>query len=268
MSSTTKRPTRKTRCPGCNSEWNTRANGYSVTCVQCGQTHYVPRAVDPADHLATRPHREVTCRACGNWFTTRARQQSATKCPECRASVWVPLAAPVAPEVPRQRARDRDPEPVWWDDDNQDDAPPAGAGTVGAFSRLLSGFLARPTPAPAPVAPVRPARPAPAPAVARPVAMPRQNSPRLVYPGFARPGDRAPVVRPDQRERLYGMPVWPVATRRPGRCALVSAHRDDEQCRGSADAIAEVTGREFVVCEGHGYAVQRADALGQVPPLA
>jgi predicted Zn-ribbon and HTH transcriptional regulator len=267
MSSVTKRSIRKTRCPGCNSEWNTRANGYSVTCVQCGQAHYVPRADDPADHLATRPRREVTCRACGNWFTTRARQQSATKCPECRASVWVPLAAPVAPAAPPEYPRQRtlEPEPVRQDDDDQDDDVPTGAGTVGTFSRFLSGLLAQPAPAPvtparparpapAPVTPARPARPGPAPVVARPVAVPRQTAPR--------------PVRPGQRDRLYGMPVWPVATRRADRCALVSAHRDDEQCRGGAEVIADVAGREFVVCEGHGYAVQRADTLGQVPPLS
>jgi predicted Zn-ribbon and HTH transcriptional regulator len=268
MSSTTKRPTRKTRCPGCKFEWNTRANGYSVTCVRCQRAHYVPRAVDPLDQLAARPRRKVTCRACGHWFTTRARVQSATKCPECRASVWVPLAAPVAPIGPEfSRQRTRDPEPVWWDDDDQDDDDqddaPAGAGTVvGTFSRFLSGLLAPPVaPAPAPIA-----RPAPAP-IARPVAVPRQTSPRPVYPGFARPGP-TPATRPGQRERLYGMPVWPIATRRADRCALVSAHRDDEQCRGGADMVADVAGRQFVVCEGHGYAIQRADALGQVPPLS
>lgn len=273
MSSTTKRTTRKTRCPGCNSEWDTRANGYSVTCVQCGQAHYVPRTADPADQLATRPRREVTCRTCGHWFTTRARVQSATKCPECRASVWVPLAAPVAPAEPEfPRERTRDPGPVWWDDDDQDDGgqatsdAPASASTANALSQLLSGLLARP--APIPITPTQPTRPVPAPAVARPIAVPRQTSPRPIYPGFTRPDTPVATVRPGQRERLYGMPLWPVATRRPDRCALVSALRDDEQCRGGADAIAEVDGRRFVVCEGHGYAVQRAATLRRVPPLS
>jgi hypothetical protein len=253
MSRTPQRATQMTRCPGCGFEWATRANGYSVTCVRCDHAHYVPRQVDQADTLATRPRREVTCR-CGCLFSTRARIQSATKCPECRASVWVPLAAPVAPpEFPRRSSRESD--PVWWDDDDDqadddqadDDQAPTVTPGPGAFSRFLADLLARPTPA----APARPA-PAPAPVVARPAAAPRCS------PAPDRPGGRV---------RLYGMPVWPVATRRADRCSLVSAHRD-EQCRGGADVVADVAGREFVLCEGHGHAVQRAHALRQVPPLA
>jgi hypothetical protein len=260
MSQSPKRQTRATTCPNCNATWQTRANGYSVTCTECDHAHYVPRDDAAPAPLAARPLRAVTCNPCGFAFTTRAKVQSATKCPECRASVWVPLSAPielaeVAPPAPREAVRRqpprRDSEPL----------PSHYAPAVSPLAALLAGYgLPRfGTPPPA-ASSTQPSTTAPAP---RPA--PSTGSP---WPSLPRPAGTRSAAGRREPARIYNMPLWPAATRQPDRCWLESGIREGEQCRGRAELDATIAGRVFRVCEGHGQAIERGAALRQVPPLS
>jgi hypothetical protein len=242
------RPTRALTCPGCGWSRKSPANGYTITCQGCGHRHYVPRWTPAADTLAARTPVRVEC-GCGCEWQTRAKSQSAIRCPDCRRSVWVPVRAelaPAPPPTPPPPARRTPPAPPGTARPHHPHRPapartapvrpaiPAPTpGALGAvLGRLAAGWL---TPRTAP--PAVPPAPRPAPSAPTPVPRPprlTRPAPPATYPGTptvraaADPGPATPYgadrrVTPGSPERVPAGSPYAVGPNTP--TTLARAYR-------------------------------------------
>ncbi|MEV1018659.1 hypothetical protein AB0I89_33365 [Micromonospora sp. NPDC049801] len=266
-----RRPTKPTRCPECGYRWSTLAIGRSATCRQCGVQHYVPADPTTAVPLADRPHREVTCRHCGHTWATRRPRQSAVPCSQCGRSVWVPLTAPVV-ESPAEIRRQ-----VRAELAAEDRAARAAAPRPARAPRPR---VARPRPAPAPVAGYLPAlstlaglvadltrpstlpstRPAP---VARPPAAPATALAGLTT---GPPPGSPYAIGPDTIRLLAAMGqrdyVSPVD---PGDCPFWVVNRSG-LCGLAAPYRVLLTPTAYLpACQGHAHSIRSQAAQHGVP---
>lgn len=263
VSASRARPVRSVTCPGCGAVSRSRAmGGYLVTCFRCEHRHYLERA-EATDTMHEREPLPIACRGCGHEWMTRARAQSAVRCPSCARSVWVPVTvaqvepAPPAVSGPGWSFAPQEPELDGWEDE------PAGPRLADAVRELAALFTAPQTRTPAKSAP--PSRAAQTPPAGRPAGVSRPSAPRPPTSSAANglPAVSAFAIGPHAVAafRRIGLgldgPAGPLLlSQQPGQCPVWNG-RFRRYCGATVTHRAVFSDSAYApVCEGHSYAVR------------